>query len=63
MLWFVYLNGRLRMGLQPFEQSQSVAVQCAGFKHEDGYVQAQAVDEVADDHVLCAQARGLFKRL
>jgi hypothetical protein len=52
-------DGRTRMRLGAFQQSQSFGVQCAGLQHKHRNVELQAVDEVGDHHVFGAQAGGL----
>ena len=51
------------MGLQAFQQSQSVGMQCAGFQHKHRNVELQTVQNMGDDHVFSAQAGGLLQRL
>jgi hypothetical protein len=43
-----------------FEQGQGLVVQGTGVQHENRNGQAQFSDQVADDHIFCPQAGGLF---
>ena len=58
----VHLDGCARMRLGAFQHGQGLGVQRSGFLHKDRDVELQAVDEVGDHHVFCAQA-GSFELL
>ena len=62
-VWPNHLNGHHCLSLHAFQELQRFLVQGAGFQYKSWDVQVQALNQVADHDILCAQARGLDEGL